>query len=319
MEVNEQPAVRSSLITRMNSTVTPHEQSIPVNNTSEPFKSGPDYHIPLLVIYSVVLVCGTVSLSLMMHIMKSSAASATSITVFNLIFAHFIFLLTVPFRIYYYATKEWELGPDWCKMVSAMIHIHMYMSFLLYMIILITRLWPHYCKTRRIEPLGRMQALIGSVVMWVIVLILIPSIIFPFYGKNSSNENLHNNTKHCFDFAESMKSAKVLNYILSILVIVVSVLFTVLQANVLWVLYNKDRQGCTSQQDFGAQLKSLCFTLIMLVCFVPYHIFRLYYIEKPDLQSINEVFLSLTTFNCLDMLTFLGRRTLHLCLRRRAV
>ncbi|XP_014893362.1 probable G-protein coupled receptor 141 [Poecilia latipinna] len=301
----------------MNSSVTPQHPStsMTTQNVTPTAAPSPDFHITLTVIYSVVLLCGTVSLSLMMHILKSSAASATSITVFNLIFAHFVFLLTVPFRIYYYVTNKWNLGPEWCKMVSAMIHIHMYMSFLLYMIILVTRLWPHYCRTRQVEPLGRMQALIGSVVMWVIVLILIPCIIFSFYGKSDQDKN----STHCFHFAESMTSAKELNYILSTLVIVVAVVLTALQANVLWTLYKRDRQGCRSQQDFGAQLKSLCFTLIMLICFVPYHSFRLYYIRQPELEPINEVLLSLTTFNCLDMLTFLGRRTFHMCFRRRTV
>ncbi|XP_054893202.1 probable G-protein coupled receptor 141 [Poeciliopsis prolifica] len=303
----------------MNSTMTPEQLSTSmitqnITPTTESENGSSDFHITLLVIYSVVLLCGTVSLSLMMHILKSSAASATSITVFNLIFAHFIFLLTVPFRIHYYVTNEWKLGIQWCKMVSAMIHIHMYMSFLLYMIILVTRLWPHYSRTRQVESLGRMQALVGSVVMWVIVLILIPSIIFNFYGKTDQQDSAH-----CFHFAESMNSNKVLNYILSTLVIVVAVVLTALQANVLWTLYKKDRQECRSQQDFGAQLKSLCFTLIMLICFVPYHSFRLYYIEQPELEPINEVLLSLTTFNCLDMLTFLGRRTFHICLRGRTV
>ncbi|XP_038142709.1 probable G-protein coupled receptor 141 [Cyprinodon tularosa] len=302
----------------MNSTETTQQPLNTTNTANTKNTMDPQqYRITLLVIYSVVLVCGSISLSLMMHILKSSAASATSITVFNLIFAHFIFLLTVPFRLYYYGTNEWNLGLNWCKMVSGMIHIHMYMSFLLYMIILITRLWPHYCRMRQMDSLGRMQALIGSVVMWVVVLVLIPCIVFSFYGNKDKDETY--NTTRCFDFAESMSSTKELNYILSTLVIVVAIVLTALQANVLYVLYNKDRQGCTSQQDFGAQLKSLCFTLIMLVCFVPYHIFRLYYIEHTYLQNINEVFLSLTTFNCLDMLTFLGRRTFHICLRGRGV
>ncbi|XP_043960411.1 probable G-protein coupled receptor 141 [Gambusia affinis] len=303
----------------MNSSVTPQllstsmmTQSITPTNKSE--TGSTEFHVTLTVINSVVLLCGTVSLSLMTHILKSSAASATSIAVFNLILAHFIFLLTVPFRIYYHVAKEWKLGIEWCKMVSAMIHIHMYMSFLLYIIILVTRLWPHYCRTRQVESLGRMQALIGSVVMWVIVLILIFSISFHFYGKTDQNNN-----STCFHFARSMNSAKELNYISSTLVIVVAVVLTALQANILWTLYKRDRQGCRSQQDFGAQLKSLCFTLIMLICFVPYHSFRLYYIGKPKLEPLNEVLLSLTTFNCLDMLTFLGRRTFHICLRSRTV
>uniref|UniRef100_A0A3B4ZAJ6 Si:dkey-94e7.1 n=1 Tax=Stegastes partitus TaxID=144197 RepID=A0A3B4ZAJ6_9TELE len=261
-----------------------------------------DYHTVLLVIYSVVLLCGTISLSLMVHVMKSSATSTTSIAVLNLIFAHFIFLLTVPFRMYYYATSQWSLSHGWCKMVSGMIHIHMYMSFVFYVIILITRLLTFYHKADRLAYFQRIHAFILSALVWIAVLVMVPCIIHFSYGKKNNNE-----------------SAKAANYIISTLIIVVAVVLTALQANVLWVLYKKHRQGCTSQQDFGAQLKSLCFALVMVACFIPYHLFRLYYLEHIHLQNVNEVFLSFTTFNCLDMLTFLGRRTCNVCLLGRAI
>ncbi|XP_051796572.1 probable G-protein coupled receptor 141 [Acanthochromis polyacanthus] len=278
-----------------------------------------EYHTVLLVIYSVVLLCGTISLSLMMHIMKSSSTSTTSIAVLNLIFTHFIFLLTVPFRIYYYATNHWSLSWGWCKMVSGMIHIHMYMSFIFYVIILITRLLTFYNKANQMVHFQRIHAFLLSAFVWITVLVVVPCVIHFSYGKhpqenvNNSNSNSNSTNGHCFNFGKSIKTAIAANYIISTLIIVVATTLTALQAKVLWVLYKKHRQGCTSQQDFGAQLKSMCFALIMVVCFIPYHLFRFYYLENIDLQNINEVFLSLTTFNCLDMLTFMGRRTCNIC------
>lgn len=276
--------------------------------------SDSEYHIVLMVIYSVVLLCGTISLSLMMHIMKSSSTSTTSIAVLNLIFAHFIFLLTVPFRIYYYATNRWSLSWGWCKMVSGMIHIHMYMSFIFYVIILITRLLTFYNKANRMVHFQRIHAFLLSAFVWFAVLVVVPCVIHFSYGKQPKGTGNSSNTNgHCFRFGKSIRTAIVTNYIISTSIIVVATTLTALQAKALWVLYKKDRQGCTSQQDFGAQLKSLCFALIMVVCFIPYHLFRLYYLEHIHLQNINEVFLSLTTFNCLDMLTFMGRRTCNIC------
>nr|XP_013863888.1 PREDICTED: probable G-protein coupled receptor 141 [Austrofundulus limnaeus] len=269
-----------------------------------------EYHTTLLVIYSVVLLCGTVSLSLMMHIMRHRAASSTSCAVYNLIFAHFIFLFTTPFRIYYYATQYWSMGLPWCKIVSAMIHVHMYMSFVLYVVILVTRLLPHYFKAARVVSFNRMHAFVGSGFVWVTVLVVAPCLIHFQYGKQYSPTN----TTRCFNFGDNIKFARELNYFMSTSIIVVALVLTGLQANVLLVLYRRYQQRCTSEQDFGAQRKSLLFALIMVVCYVPYHIFRLYYIDHPDLESINEVFLSLTTFNCLDMLTFLSRRTCSACL-----
>lgn len=306
----------------MASSVTPSAQSVDITHvmtTSSTLRApappdsnenADDYHTVLLVIYSVVLLGGTISLSLMMHMMKSSMTSTTSIAVLNLVFTHFIFLLTVPFRLYYYASNYWKLGLGWCRLVSMMIHTHMYMSFIFYVIILMTRLITFYYKAERETSFNRIHALLVSVVVWVVVLVVVPCILFFTYGQNTEKAHSGNSTTgetHCFRFGKNIESAgKVF--------IVVSIALTALQANVLWVLYRKHQNGCTFQQDFGAQLKSLCFALIMMVCFVPYHIFRLSYLENVELQNINEVFLSLTTFNCLDMLTFLRNRTCYMCL-----
>lgn len=308
---------QTTLTTAMSSmTTTDSLESLPPDDVEH----SEGYPTVLLAIYSVVLLCGTISLSLMVHIMKSSMTSTTSIAVLNLIFAHFIFLLTVPFRIYYYITDKWRLGEEWCKMVSGMIHIHMYMSFILYVIILVTRLLTFYHRGERVVSFQRTHALIVSALAWIVVLIMSLCIVFLNYGRKSEEDSTGNNSStECFKFGKSIETAMEYNYIVSVLIIVVACTLTALQANVLWILYRKHRQGCTSQQDFGAQLKSLCFALIMVLCFVPYHIFRLCYLGDLNLQDINEVFLSLTTFNCLDMLTFLGRRTCSICCLGRAI
>ncbi|XP_068438494.1 probable G-protein coupled receptor 141 [Clinocottus analis] len=305
---------QSTAMSMVTTTSSLYRTSKPPDDDDKP----DEYHTVLLVIYSVVLLTGSISLSLMMHIMKSSTTSITSIAVLNLIFTHFIFLLTVPFRIYYYATNDWSLGHGWCKVVSGMIHIHMYMSFIFYVIILITRLMIFYKKTEQVASFQRIHALVASAVVWMVVLVVVPCIIYFSYGKNTEDLSPGNSTTpvtHCFKFGKNILSAaKVLNYIISTVIIVMATVLTALQANALRLLYRKHHQGCTSQQDFGAQLKSLCFALIMLVCFIPYHMFRLHYLEQLHLQNVNEVFLSLTTLNCLDMLTFLGRRTFYMCL-----
>lgn len=313
----------------MNTAATQSMQSVLLSsvaspNTSlEPIKRPQDdaskeYHMVLLAIYSMVLLTGTISFSLMMHIMKSSSTSVTSVAVLNLIFTHFVFLLTVPFRIYYYTNHEWNLGPTWCRVVSVMIHTHMYMSFIFYVIILITRLMTFYRKTRPVAQFRGIHALIVSAVVWIVVLVVVPIIVVYKYGQKKNKDKDYD--KRCFKFGESIneRPALMFNYIISPVIIVVATVLTALQANVLKVLYKKHQKGCTSQQEFWAQLKSLFFAVIMVVCFVPYHIFRIVYLGNVELESINEVFLSLTTLNCLDMLTFLGNKTCYMCFLWRA-
>lgn len=287
--------------------------------TRSPETEGPDsneYHNALLAIYSVVLLTGTISLGLMAHILKSSSTSITSVAVLNLIFAHFLFLVTVPFRIYYYAAADWVLGKLWCRVVSSMIHIHMYMSFILYVIILITRLMAFYRKGVHEAQFRWIHALLGSALLWMVVLVVAPFVIYFSYGTMMDNQSHGGgNATHCFNFGSNITPpAKVFNYIVSSVIIVAAAVLTSLQANVLRILYKKHPQGCTSQQEFWAQLKSLFFALIMVVCFIPYHGFRMRYLQDIGrLENINEVFLSLTTLNCLDMLTLLGNRTCYMC------
>lgn len=291
-----------------NSTVT----NVTTFTTITPAPEGDYYHPVLLGIYIVVLVSGLICLSLAMHVMKSSTTSITSTAVLNLIFTHFIFLLTVPFRIYYYSMHHWKLGNTCCRVVSSIIHVHMYMSFIFYVIILISRLWSFYRKPQRIASFQRLHSLLISAGVWIVVLVTVPCVVYFSYGQKFEE------VSHCFRFASNIEStAKVLNYIISVVIILTTAVLTILQANVLLVLYKKNGEMCTSQQDFSAQFKSLCFALIMVASFIPYHIFRLYYLEHLNLESVNELFLSLTTFNCLDMLTFLGRWKCFVCYKGR--
>ncbi|XP_056155173.1 probable G-protein coupled receptor 141 [Lampris incognitus] len=317
-----------------------HSSTLPQNETSTTCLQSSqsvktEYHGFLLFIYSVVLVSGISGVGLMAQILWSSVKSLTTIAVLNLIFAHFIFLLTVPFRMYYYATHCWSLSFGWCKIVSSMIHIHMYMSFIFYVIILVTRLLTFYHKTKQTEFQWKLHALVISIMVWLLVIIVVPCVVYFLYGvqdkETQSNNNssctnktgaaTNNSTGNCFHFGKFMClwNNKMFNYATSVMIIIVAMVLTALQARVLVVVRRKYGRGWASQQVFWASLKSLCFALIMTVCFVPYHIFRLYYLQNIDLEAINEVFLSITTFTCLDMLTFMGRGSCYMCCKGQSV
>ncbi|XP_057680092.1 probable G-protein coupled receptor 141 [Corythoichthys intestinalis] len=305
-----------TLTTPMNTTSSAVALTTSAQNKSTGNREDDEYHTLLAVIYTTVLLIGTTSLSITIHFMKSRTFSTTSVAVVNLIFAHFLFLLTVPFRIYYHVAQEWSLNLSWCKVVSSMVHIHMYISFGIYIVILVTRLMVFYRDSEQLPSSRRIYARVASVMLWMIVLMIVTYIIYFHYGKSSNDTSLQ-----CFRFGREIESPapRVINYIISTLFIIVAVSLTGLQAYVLCLLYRKHHQCCTSQQDFGAQQKSLTFALVMVVCFIPYHIFRLYYLEHRELENLNEVFLSLTTFNCLDMLVLFRRRACLVCLPGKSI
>uniref|UniRef100_A0A673AP15 G protein-coupled receptor 141 n=1 Tax=Sphaeramia orbicularis TaxID=375764 RepID=A0A673AP15_9TELE len=252
-----------------------------------------DYHPFLLSVYIMVLIIGTICLCLTK--LTTKPASPTTIAVLNLIFSHFIFLLTVPFRIYYYSVHDWSLGLTFCRVISSMIHVHMYMSFLFYVIIIITRL---------LDPkhFAILAVLLCGLWCWLLFHVWVSTV----YGTKVDLIKSTNGTGHCFRFASNIDfTAKVFNYIVSTIIIVVTVVLTALQAKVFLGIMSKGPLDI----EFRSARRSMCFALIMMVSFIPYHIFRLYYLQHLDLENLNEVFLSLTTLNCLDMLTFLGKRS----------
>lgn len=258
-----------------------------------------------MVLYLLVFIGGIIGVIVMSTTLMSNMLSVTRVSMINLLVVHLVFLITVPFRVYYYASADWTLGFSFCKLVSSMLHVHMYLSFIFYAIILCTRYLAYFEWKHRLEFYRDLHAVIASVTIWAIILaIVIPSTIT--YGSGMSTDN-----NQCFEFGIALNdpNVKVLNYIICTVVLLIWVTLGTGQGYILWSVCRKHGRVSWVHQEFWAQIKSLCFVLIMLVCFVPYQAFRIYYTckYKGDLEKVNEVFLAITGFSCFDMLVFAGR------------
>ncbi|XP_072545734.1 probable G-protein coupled receptor 141 [Salminus brasiliensis] len=269
------------------------------------------HRIALIAIYTVVLVTGSVGLLIMTSVLKTNLRSWTTIAFLNLLLAHLIFLLTVPFRIYYYVTNYWKLPPLTCKIVSAMIHLHMYLVFVIYAVILAIRFVQYYKKTDRIEFYRRLHALAASIGIWSILIIVGPIILSQYGNQEVVDEN------KCFNFGQAASTGNVfgLNVFLSVVIILVSCVLSCILGVILYSMIKKNGAACRHQQEFWAQMKNISFIVIIFTCLVPYNIFRLYYLQNPSkMQDSNEIFLSITTLTCADMLlTFAGKGLCQLC------
>ncbi|XP_062841286.1 probable G-protein coupled receptor 141 [Trichomycterus rosablanca] len=280
-----------------------------LNNTTEPFAKSP-YRIALVIIYTVVLVGGSVGLGLMFGVLKSNMHSWTTIAFVNLIIAHFIFLVSVPFRIHYYFKNCWNLSELVCKLVSAMIHLHMHVVFIIYVIIFIIAFLHYYKKAEQIEFHRNLHAVAVSIVIWLVLLIVAP-IILSNYGNNTITPNV------CFKFGNETGNVDVYwsNIVLSSITVLVSFIVSCVLAIIQYSMIKKHGPALFGQQEFWAQMKNVSLALIIFICLVPYHLFRMYYLKNPSkLEQDNEVFLAITTFTCFDMLlVFAGRGICQRC------
>ncbi|XP_035284466.1 probable G-protein coupled receptor 141 [Anguilla anguilla] len=280
--------------------------------------NGPNqYHIALATMYSVILAGGVVSMALMIGVLKSNVRSVTTVAVLNLIAVHLLFLLTVPFRIYFYATNSWPLTRDFCKVVSGMIHAHMYITFIFYVIILVIRHLGFFRGGSGVDFHRKLHAALASAAVWTVALAVVLPVFAVNYGKEDGNETKpHGSNETCFNFGGELqkKAVATLNYVIIAVVLLVTFPLVGCQVWIFVLVLRKYKTNFSQHQEFWAQVKSLCFVLVMFVCFVPYHLFRIRYVHKQtDLQDANEVFLAVTAFSCLDMLTFIGRNPCGAC------
>lgn len=275
------------------------------NNTNDTLHLPKEYRSALLVIYIFILLGGTLNVVLMSCMLRSQRRlSFTNVSVINLITVHSLFLLTVPFRIFYYASDTWSLGIHFCKIVSVMIHAHMYLAFIFYVFLLIVR----YVETVSKQPVLNfhrvLHATIASAAVWLVIF----STIFPptmlKYGLSA------NDSTQCFHFGEALKKpfVKNLNYVICIVVLLVWSVLVCFQ--IYFLLYVSKIYGTCDRQEFWVQMKNAVFLLVIFLCFVPYQIFRIYYVSEytsPEHQYKNEIFLAFTAFSCFDMIVFASR------------
>lgn len=263
-----------------------------------------------MVIYAVVLMVGIPGVVLMINVLKSNLRSVTTVAVLNLIVAHLIFLPTVPFRIDYFFRNRWDLGLMMCKVVSAMIFIHMYLSFIIYVVLLVIRFHSFYKRTRTEDFYRRLHSVMFSAAVWAVVVLAGTLLVVFTYGNGVERDP---NT--CFNFGSTIQKTwvKVINYLISATFVIVPCVLGAIQAHILLSIAQQYGAMTCSQQEFWAQMKSLCFVVVMLVCFVPYHIFRMHYLSHSDEEETNELFLAITALSCADLLTFVRKGACRSC------
>ncbi|KAJ8418660.1 hypothetical protein AAFF_G00001590 [Aldrovandia affinis] len=272
------------------------------NNTTNNSNLG--FRVSLLVIYIVALLGGTIGVFLMARFLKKSKnkISITTTSIINLVVAHSLFLLTLPFRIDYYATNTWRYPFSFCKLVSISIHIHLYLCFFFYMAILIVRLLTCLPSRDSYRPL---IAFIASAAVWLLLMVSIFPATWLEYGKMG-----HYNKGQCFEFHAEIKKdhVKYINITIGGVVIAACAAVVVFQAVVLTKVVKSSQDNLWSQLNFRAQLKNLTFLSIMVFCLLPYHVFRIYYVLNihDKISWHNEIYLSITTLCCLDLITFLA-------------
>ncbi|NXT46099.1 GP141 protein, partial [Pluvianellus socialis] len=256
----------------------------------------------LIALYILNLAGGTLGVIMMSRqLSQRRSQSVMTIIIISLLVLHAFMLLSIPFRLSYYILQEWKFGRFACKLVSAIIYLHMYTTFAFYVAIIIIRLL-------RLE-LRKCYTTTWVAAIWLVGALVITPVFLSYYGTFKPYQS-----SECFQFHKQIQEVPVViaNYCLAGILVAVCAVLTVIQLSVMYRLAVKYWPDINSHVEFRAQAKSFFFILVTLVCFMPHHVFRIYYIQNCHLDQdhkllpYNEIFLALTTMCCLDMLCFIA-------------
>lgn len=276
--------------------------------------------LPLAIVYSLFFIIGLVGNLAALCVFLCLRSSHNSVRVFliNCAVADLVFLACLPFRIFYHLNgNQWPMGSLACKVVGNLFYMNMYISITLLALISLHRylklrgkgrarkdmtvkLWGHRCPF----------SWVACGTLWSLSLIgLVPMIVTAEDVEDSS---------HCFHFKMRSNNAKSKAIFNAFLVVYFWVVFTVLVFCYIKIAsqllrVSRERPDLPNSRRYQRSAKKSFFVLFLfIVCFAPYHTFRLLYIfyqindtEHCEILEMvdrtNEVVLLLSAFNsCLD-------------------
>ncbi|XP_067245472.1 P2Y purinoceptor 2-like [Chanodichthys erythropterus] len=272
-----------------------------LNNTTEPTNHSDVYrcslkenfkYILLPVSYTLVFVVGLgLNITAMYVILfRTKHWKPSTIYMINLNVCDTLYILTLPFLIYYYADEnDWPFGEPMCKLIRFLFYTNLYGSILFLSCISIHRFLGICHPMRTLSMMDARRARLVSAGVWAIILIFQAPILYfsrTRHVRVHQEHQLHDEVEVCHDttskdhFDEFLVYSSVVMFLLFVLPFGV-----VLVCNGLMVRKLQEPGvggGPISQRSKQKSVKMIIIVLLaFMLCFLPFHLNRsIYYIFR---------------------------------------
>ncbi|XP_034779931.2 P2Y purinoceptor 2-like [Acipenser ruthenus] len=234
-------------------------------------------YILLPLSYGIVLFLGLVLnlTALYVLLFKTKRWKSNTIYMFNLAISDTLYIISLPFLIYYYADEnDWPFGNAMCKIIRFLFYNNLYCSILFLSCISIHRFLGICYPMRSLQWVSVRRARVVSVAVWVTV-VSFQSPIF-YFSQTLSVQG----EKICYDTT----SKELFSYFL-IYSSVISVLLFCLPFITVMLCYflmaKKLQESSAGHFTSTSKKKSVRMIIIVLcvfvLCFLPFHITRMIY------------------------------------------
>lgn len=239
-------------------------------------------NVYLPVTYGIIFVVGLLGnlTSISIYLMKLRPWKSSSIIMVNLAVTDLLYVLSLPFLIYYYSTRDiWELGDFMCRFVRFSFHFHLYGGILFLTCFAVFR----YVVV--IKPLlaARVQERIWGITACAAVWLIAAAEIAPMLGMISLHEE--EDQTRCLDFASTIPVDVVRWY--SWLLAVLGFLLPLVVVYMCYISVVKQLAkgpNTKSPSRIRARRVTMLILVVFVLCFMPYHILRVLRIEARKME-----------------------------------
>lgn len=242
-----------------------------------------DFKYPLYSsVFSLVFVVGLLFNFVAIYIFSCTLKLRNETTTYmmNLAVSDSLFVLGLPFRIFYFIKREWPFGSVLCKISVALFYTNMYGSILFLTCISVDRflaiVYPFRSQTIR----TRRNAKVACCAVWV--MILSGSIPTGFLLDTTSPKNVNASTNFCFENyskkqwkAELSKVVVFIETVGFIIPLMVNVFCSVMVLRTLRSPQTLSRGGNLNKVKVLRMI--LVHLLIFCFCFIPYNVNLIFY------------------------------------------
>ncbi|XP_053139739.1 lysophosphatidic acid receptor 6 [Hemicordylus capensis] len=232
--------------------------------------------------FSMVFVLGLISNCVAIYIFTCTLKvyNETTTYMLNLAISDLLFVLTLPFRIYYFASKGWPFGDILCKISVTLFYINMYGSIFFLTSISIDRFLAivHPFRSKSIRT--KRNAKIVCIAVWITVIAgSIPASFFQSTNARLSTDGLTHDT--CFEnFSEDTWKTYLSRIVIFIEIVgfFIPLILNVTCSTMVLRTLNKPVSLSRNKLSKKKVLRMICVHLLLFCfCFVPYNITLILY------------------------------------------
>ncbi|XP_055005691.1 probable G-protein coupled receptor 34 isoform X2 [Boleophthalmus pectinirostris] len=282
----------------------------PASNESRHCEAQEELQTSLAVLYTIIFIPGLFGnlVALWVFFFVHSKKNSVRVFLINIALADLLLMVCLPFRMIYHSQgNRWRLGPTLCSVVGNLFYMNMYMSITLLGMISVDR----YLKIYRGVGMDGRITTRGSIVACAVTWAGAMAFIMPIMMSKNRTQ-----TDRCFFYRQLLED-KWKAYINIAVVVIFFLVFIILMTSYVKIGYYL-RKKSLENPDFPSAShykrsakKSFFILFLFTVCFVPYHLVRIFYIKTQITDTscflrgmadrANEIALVFSAFNsCLD-------------------